>query len=91
MFDTIAGLPIHPLVVHATVVVVPAAAVAVLLAALWPRFRRWAGWLPLALSAASIALVPLSTSSGESLEGRVGGEKRWWNDTPSWARDFLSG
>lgn len=72
MFDTIAGLPIHPLVVHATVVVVPAAAVAVLLAALWPRFRRWAGWLPLALSAASIALVPLSTSSGDSLEARVG-------------------
>ncbi|MFK5636091.1 MULTISPECIES: DUF2231 domain-containing protein [unclassified Ornithinimicrobium] len=72
MLDTIAGLPIHPLVVHATVVAVPTAAFTVLLAALWPRFRRWAGWLPLALSAASIALVPLSTSSGESLEERVG-------------------
>lgn len=72
MLDTIFGLPMHPLIVHATVVIVPAAAVAVLLAGLWPRFRRWAGWLPLALSVAAVALVPLSTSSGESFEKRVG-------------------
>ena len=44
---SIAGLPLHPLLVHATVVVVPAAALSVLLAAVWPRFRRWAGPLPL--------------------------------------------
>ena len=42
MLDTIFGLPVHPLVVHATTVIVPSAAVAVLLAAVWPRFRRWA-------------------------------------------------
>ncbi len=71
MLDTIAGLPIHPLVVHATVVIVPTAALTVAGAALWPRFRRWAGWLPLALSVAAVVLVPLSTSSGEALEGRV--------------------
>ena len=71
MLDTIAGLPIHPLVVHAAVVVVPTAALTVAGAALWPRFRRWAGWLPLALSVAAVVLVPLSTSSGEALEGRV--------------------
>ena len=51
MLDTIAGLPIHPLIVHATVVIVPAAALAVALAALVPRFRRWAGIVPLGLSA----------------------------------------
>ncbi len=72
MLDTVFGLPVHALVVHATVVVVPTAAVAVVLAALWPRFRRWAGWLPLVLSAVAVALVPLSTSSGEELEKRVG-------------------
>ena len=71
MFDTIAGLPLHPLVVHATEVIVPAAALAVVLAVLWPRFRRWAGWGPLALSAAAVVLVPLSTQSGEALEERV--------------------
>ncbi len=72
MLDTIAGLPIHPLIVHATVVVVPAAALSVALAAVWPRFRRWAGFLPLALAVAAVVLAPLSTSSGESLEARVG-------------------
>ncbi len=72
MLDTVAGLPIHPLVVHATVVIVPAAALAVALAALWPRFRRWAGVGPLALAAVAVVLVPGSTQSGESLEERVG-------------------
>jgi len=71
VFDTIFGLPLHPLVVHATVVIVPTAALAVALAAVWPRFRRWAGFLPLLLSAAAVMLVPLSTSSGEALERRL--------------------
>jgi hypothetical protein len=62
------GLPLHPLVVHATVVIVPTAALAVILSVAWRRFRDWAGWLPLALSAAAVALVPLSTSTGENLE-----------------------
>ena len=68
MFDSIFGLPLHPLVVHATVVVVPAAAITVLLAAFWPRVRRWAAWLPLGLSVAAAILDPLSTQSGEALE-----------------------
>jgi hypothetical protein len=70
--DSIAGLPLHPLLVHATVVIVPAAALSVLLAALWPRFRRWAGPLPLALAVVGLILDPLSTSTGESLEHEVG-------------------
>ncbi|HEY5554005.1 MAG TPA: DUF2231 domain-containing protein [Cellulomonas sp.] len=72
MFDTIAGLPLHPLVVHATEVIVPAAALVVLLAVLWPRFRRWAPYLPLGLSLAAVVLVPLSSESGDALEHRVG-------------------
>lgn len=71
MFDTVFGVPLHPLVVHATVVVVPSAAVAVALAAVWPRFRAWAGFLPLGLAAAAVVLVPITTSSGESLEHTV--------------------
>lgn len=70
MFDTIAGLPLHPLVVHATEVIVPVAAIVVTVAALWPRFRRRAGYLALAL--ASLVLVSLSTQSGEALQERVG-------------------
>ncbi len=69
---SIAGMPLHPLLVHATVVIVPAAALSVLLAAAWPRFRRWAGPLPLGLALAGLVLDPLSTASGESLEHQVG-------------------
>lgn len=72
MFDTIGGLPLHPLVVHAVVVVVPLAAVAVLVAAFWPRFRRGAFLLPLLLALGALALVPVATESGEALRDRVG-------------------
>jgi hypothetical protein len=72
VFDTVVGLPVHPLVVHATVVVVPAAALAVGLAALVPRFRRWAGLLPLLLSALAVVLTFVATESGEALRARLG-------------------
>ena len=72
MLDTVFGLPVHPLLVHATVVIVPLAALTVLLSAVWPRFRSWAGWGPLALAVAAVVLTPLSTSSGEELEHRIG-------------------
>lgn len=65
------GLPLHPLIVHATVVVVPLAAMMVGLYVLWPRFRTWAGPLPAAASLVALLLVPLSTSTGETLEKRV--------------------
>ena len=73
MFDTIAGLPLHPLVVHATEVIGPSAALAVALAALWPLFRRWARLLPFGLALAALVLVPLSSESGEALQERVKG------------------
>ncbi len=65
---TVFGLPLHPLIVHATVVTVQTAAIAVLLATFWPRFRRWASWGPAAAAALALVLVPITTSSGESLE-----------------------
>jgi hypothetical protein len=71
MLSTIFGLPLHPLIVHATVVFVPLAAVAVAAAVLVPRFRRWAGPLPALLSLVALVLTPLSTASGENLEHSV--------------------
>ncbi|GJF03026.1 hypothetical protein [Pseudonocardia sp. D17] len=38
------GLPVHPLVVHAVVVLVPAAVIGAVLVALWPRIRARRGW-----------------------------------------------
>ena len=71
MLDTFFGLPVHALIVHATVVIVPTAAIVVAGAAFWPRFRAWAGYLPLLLGLAALVLVPLSTGLGEALEERV--------------------
>lgn len=71
MFDSVFGLPLHPLVVHATAVLVPLAAVAVILQVCMPRFRAWAGPLPVGLSLVGLVLTPLSTASGESLEEKV--------------------
>jgi hypothetical protein len=68
MPSTIFGLPVHPLLVHATVVLVPLAVLLVVLAVLVPRFRAWAGPLPAAVSLVALVLTPLSPSSGETLE-----------------------
>ena len=72
MLDTIFGLPLHPLIVHATVVLVPTTTLLVALAAIYPRFRSWIGPVPALAALLSVVLVPLSTGSGEELEGRVG-------------------
>lgn len=71
MFDTVAGLPMHPLIVHATVVVVPAAALVVGLAGVWPTFRALTGPLALVLSALALVLVPVTARSGDALRGRL--------------------
>jgi len=65
------GLPLHPLVVHATVVMIPLAALTVILAALSPKFRAWAGPLPAGIALIGLILVPLSTSTGETLDKHV--------------------
>lgn len=71
MPSTVFGLPAHPLVVHAVVVLVPLAAVSALIVAMWPAAR--ARYAPLALGVATLALVsiPLATHTGEELEPHV--------------------
>jgi hypothetical protein len=71
VYVTVFGLPAHPLLVHATVVIVPLAALLVLLAALWPASRRPLRWVPLATSVLAVVLVPLTTSTGEQLRDRL--------------------
>lgn len=67
MFSEIDGLPLHPLVVHAAVVMIPLAALLGVLFAV-PRTRAWAR-LPLALVAlAAAASTYLAKLSGESLK-----------------------
>ena len=47
-FDLVAGLPMHPLVVHVAVVILPLSALALIALVLVPRLRRPLGWLTLA-------------------------------------------
>ena len=66
--SSVFGVPLHPLVVHAVVILVPLTAVMVLLAAAVPAFRRWAGWLPLAAAASCVVLTRVASDSGSNLQ-----------------------
>jgi uncharacterized membrane protein YfcA len=72
MPETVFGLPTHAIVVHATVVLLPLAALVVLLHAFWPEARRRLGVVTPLLAGVALVLVPLSTQSGEGLEEVVG-------------------
>lgn len=69
--NTMFGLPAHPLIVHAVVVLVPLTALGALACVVLPRVRGQIGWYVAAGSVANVILVPLATSSGEALEDRV--------------------
>lgn len=71
-FDLVNGLPVHPLVVHAAVVLVPMAALGVLLMAVWPSFSHRLGWLVAALGLVAAGASFVAKESGEALEERVG-------------------
>ena len=63
----IAGLPLHPLTVHATVVLVPLSALVALVLAVVPRWRwltRWPAALTVVLATGA---AWLSSTSGEAL------------------------
>lgn len=65
------GLPAHPLVVHAAVVLLPLAAVATLVCAAVPRARRSYAVVALGLALVAVVAVGLAQGSGEELEERV--------------------
>ena len=71
-FDLINGLPVHPLVVHAAVVLVPLTALGLLAMAIWPRFSGRYGWVVAVSGLLATGSSFASKESGEVLEGRVG-------------------
>ena len=71
MFDSIGGMPLHPLVVHAVVVGAPLAALLGFLFVV-PRFRAWSRW-PLGLVAVgAFAASLVARESGEALQRSLG-------------------
>jgi uncharacterized membrane protein len=86
VFDLINGLPLHPLVVHAVVVLLPLAALGTIAIAVRPGWRRTYGWLVVGITVVAAVFLPIATSSGEALEERVGspGEHAEMGDALIW-------
>lgn len=66
------GLPLHPLLVHAVIALVPIAAIAVLLHALWPAARRRLGVVTPLAGLALVIVVPITVLAGRDLRAKVG-------------------
>jgi len=71
-FDLIGGLPVHPLIVHLAVVVLPVAALALIVVALLPRVPALVRWGVVAVLAVGALAAWVAAESGEALTERVG-------------------
>jgi hypothetical protein len=71
VFDSIGGLPIHALVLHAVVIAVPLAALLALLFA-YPRTRNWARWPLAVVAVGTLGATFVAKKSGEALERALG-------------------
>jgi hypothetical protein len=65
------GLPLHVLLVHLVVILVPVTALCVVLAAVWPAARRRLGIVLALMGVMVIGLIPLTMQAGQWLKDRV--------------------
>ena len=70
--ETVGGVPLHPLIVHAVVVLVPLTALGVLAIAVVPRWRSRYGSLVAIVAVFAAALVPFATRTGLMLQELIG-------------------
>ena len=66
------GLPLHPLVVHAAVVLIPLASIGALLVVVSGRLRDRYGWLTVAFAVAAAGSAIVAKLSGEALAASLG-------------------
>ena len=72
LFDTIAGLPVHPLIVHFAIVLLPLATLGVILTIFIPKLRsRYLGLSVIGVFLGAVATF-VAKESGEALSDRVG-------------------
>jgi len=71
VFDQISGLPVHALIVHATVVFVPLLALGAIVYALVARLRPRIGWAVLLLAIIAPICAFVAMQSGKALRERV--------------------
>ena len=74
MFDTVLGLPVHALVVHGVVVLLPLMALVTMVVAFVPRWRARVAWLVVAADLAMVLVTLVARQSGEALQRRLGGQ-----------------
>jgi uncharacterized membrane protein len=74
MFDTIAGLPLHPLVVHAVVVLLPLMAVLTIVVAVRRNLRERYSWWVVAANVVIFLITLVTKESGEALQKSLGGQ-----------------
>lgn len=70
----ITGLPLHPLLVHAVVILTPLTALALMLGSVWPAARRRLGIVTPLAALLLVALVPVTVAAGEALQALVGAQ-----------------
>lgn len=71
MVEEIAGLPAHPLLVHAAVVFIPLLAVVGVVYALVPKVRARIGWAAVLLAVGAPLAALVARQSGQELEKRL--------------------
>jgi len=72
LLDLVGGLPVHPLIVHVAVVVLPAAAVGLIVIMALPRVHSVLRWSVIAALAVGTFAAWIAAESGEALSDRVG-------------------
>jgi hypothetical protein len=69
---TVNGVPSHPLIVHAVVVLIPLTIIGTIGIALWPAMRRHFALAVLAIGIIGGLAVPVAVLSGENFRDRLG-------------------
>ena len=74
MFDTITGLPVHPLVIHAVVVWIPVMAILTILVAVRKNLREKYSWWVAGANFLLFLITLVAKESGEALQEAKGGQ-----------------
>jgi hypothetical protein len=74
MFDTITGLPVHPLVIHAVVVGIPVMAILTILVAVRKNLREKYSWWVVGANFLLFLGTLVAKESGEALQEAKGGQ-----------------
>lgn len=72
MFEGISGLPLHPLAVHAAIVLVPLLVLTALVYAVVPRWRAKVDWLAALLAVIAPLAAFVAVQSGNAFQRRLG-------------------